>query len=99
VDDVSGLIRYAIDHRALRGPLNVTAPAPVRQREFAKTLGRVLRRPAWVPAPALALKLVLGEFSTEVLTSKRVVPEAAEQAGYLFAHTQLEPALRDILAD
>ena len=96
VDDVSGLIRYAIEHDTLQGPLNVTAPAPVQQREFAKALGRVLRRPAWVPAPALALKLVLGEFSTEVLTSKRVLPEAAERAGYLFAHRELEAALRDI---
>ena len=96
--DVVGLMRFAIENGSISGPLNGTAPAPVRQREFAKTLGRVLRRPAIFPAPSLVLKLVLGEFSTEVLTSKRVLPIAAQAAGFSFAYPELEPALRDVLA-
>jgi hypothetical protein len=95
--DVVGLIRYAIEHDSVSGPLNGTSPNPVRQREFAKALGKVLRRPALFPAPAFLLKLVLGEFSTEVLTSKRVLPAIAEAAGYAFAFPQLEPALRNAL--
>lgn len=95
-DDVAGLVRHALDGE-LSGPVNATAPGAVRQREFAKVLGRVLKRPAFLPAPALALKLVLGEFSTELLGSKRVVPERAQQSGYAFAHPELEAALRDCL--
>jgi len=95
-DDVVGLIRHALAGE-LDGPVNATAPEPVRQRDFAKALGRVLKRPAFLPAPALALKLVLGEFSSELLGSKRVVPERAQQSGYAFAHPELEAALRDCL--
>ena len=95
--DHTGLVRFVLDHQ-VSGPVNVTAPAPVTQREFAKALGRVLRRPAVLPEPAFALKLALGEFSSEVLNSRRVLPQAALAAGYAFRFTELEPALRDVLA-
>lgn len=96
-DDVVGIIQRAIDHDEIRGPVNATAPNPMRQRDFAKTLGRVLKRPSFVPAPAFALKLILGEFSHELLGSQRVLPDRAQQTGYQFLYSELEPALRTVL--
>ncbi|MFB6285152.1 MAG: TIGR01777 family oxidoreductase [Candidatus Bipolaricaulia bacterium] len=96
-EDVVGLIRHAIEHDDLQGPVNATAPSPARQRDFAKALGRVLGRPALMPAPAFALKLLLGEFSQELLGSQRVLPERAQAAGYTFQYPDLEPALQAIL--
>lgn len=95
-DDAVGLIQHAL-HNPLTGPVNAVSPHPVRQREFAKTLGRALRRPAFLRAPALALKLVLGEFSSELLSSKRVLPQKAQASGYAFKFPELEAALRHIL--
>jgi len=97
-DDVAGAIAFALERDDLRGPINVTAPQPVRQREFAQVLGRVLRRPAVLPAPAFALKLVLGEFANSLLSSQRVLPQRLQQSGYEFRFAELEPALRHILA-
>ncbi len=97
LDDVVGLYRRALEDDGMRGPVNTTAPAPVRQRDFARAVGRVLRRPALLPAPSLAIRLVLGEFAAEVLDSRRVLPRAAEAAGYAFAYTELDAALRDAL--
>ncbi|MEX2431249.1 MAG: TIGR01777 family oxidoreductase [Dehalococcoidia bacterium] len=95
LDDVTRLIVHAIAYEELRGPVNVAAPAALRQREFAKTMGSVLNRPAILPAPAFAIKLILGEFAVEVLSSKHLVPQAATDAGYAFTFPYLEPALRD----
>jgi NAD dependent epimerase/dehydratase family enzyme len=78
--------------------VNVTAPGPVPQAEYARTLARVLRRPAIVPAPAFAVRLALGEFSGEVLNGARVLPRRLTGSGYAFRHAELEPALRDVLA-
>ncbi len=98
LDDVLGLIAHMLHPgTGASGALNNTAPSPVRQRDFARAMGRVLRRPAFMPAPALALRIVLGGFSTELLSSKRVLPAAAQAAGYSFRHPQIEPALRDVL--
>lgn len=96
-DDVVGAITYALDRESLSGPVNVTSPQPVRQREFAQMLGRVLRRPAVLPAPAFALKIALGEFASGLLSSQRVLPQRLAQEGYQFRFAKLEPALRDIL--
>ena len=97
-DDLIGLIRLALEDDSMKGPYNATAPGAVRQKTFAATLGKVLGRPAFLPAPAFALKLALGGFSTELLSSKRVLPQRTEAAGYRFRHPDLEGALRDILA-
>ena len=97
IDDWVGIVRYVVDHETLAGPVNAASPAPVRQREFAKALGRVLRRPVLLPGPAFAIKLVLGEFASEVLTSKRVLPSVAVAAGYTFVFTDVDAALRDAL--
>ena len=76
---------------------NGTAPTPVTNAEFGRTLGRVLHRPAILPAPAVALRLLLGGFAQFLLTGARVRPVAAEQHGFQFRFPTLEPALRDLL--
>lgn len=92
LDDLVRLIEYAIE-KELHGPVNATAPEPVRQREFARRLGRVLRRPAAVPTPAFALKVVLGGFSSELLGSRRVIPAKALESGFTFQYAGLDAAL------
>lgn len=96
VDDVLGLIEHGLE-QDVSVALNATAPSPIRQREFARTLGRVLRRPAFLPAPAFALKLVLGGFAAELLGSKRVLPESTLATGYAFRFPELREALEDLL--
>lgn len=95
-DDVVGMIVWALENPQVRGPLNVTAPNPVTMREFARTLGRVLRRPSFAPAPGFALKLLLGEFAGSLLTGQRAIPEAAQRLGYQWRYSDLEAALRAI---
>jgi uncharacterized protein (TIGR01777 family) len=84
-DDVLRLVEWAIDHETTRGVYNVTAPAPVRNRDFTRALGRALHRPAFMPAPAFALRAAFGEMADEVLLGgQRVVPKRAEQEGFTF---------------
>ena len=97
VDDVVGVIFHAIEHANVSGPVNITAPAPVRNREFTKTLAGVLRRPAFLPAPALGLKILLGEFGSVLLASQRVLPKRIQESGYAFRHPDLEAVLRGML--
>lgn len=90
----------AIEHliaRPIEGPVNVTGPDPVRQRELARTLGRVLHRPAMLPAPRLAIEAILGELGEELLKSQRTIPYRLDESGFRFAHETLEAALRDEL--
>jgi uncharacterized protein (TIGR01777 family) len=96
IDDWVGMARWAIETPRVAGPLNVTAPAPVSNAEFARTLGRVLGRPAVLPAPAFAVRLALGELSTVVLTGQRVLPVKAQSLGFTFRFPDLEGALREI---
>jgi len=95
VDDLTGALRHAIETPGLRGAVNVVAPGIVRQREFSKALGRALGRPAFTWAPAFAIRLVLGEMSNEVLTSKRVQPTVLAHEGYQFAYPSVDRALED----
>ncbi len=95
-DDLARLIVFALDSNC-QGPLNATAPHPIRQKDFAKVLGKVLHRPAFMPAPAVALKIVLGGFSTELLSSKRVLPRKTQNDGFRFQFPELETALREAL--
>ena len=94
VDDVTGLIRFALAHPELRGPVNAVAPHAVRQREFAEALGHVLGRPTVLPTPKFALKLAMGEASALALAGQHVIPRAAAAAGYVFVYPDVEPALR-----
>jgi uncharacterized protein len=98
LDDVIGAIRHALATDALRGPVNVVAPAPVTNAEFTRILGRVLERPTLVPLPAFAARLALGEMADELLlTSQRVVPARLETSGYRFRYPTLDAALRGVL--
>jgi hypothetical protein len=90
VDDVAGMILWALENNAVRGPLNAVNPDPVRNSDFTQILARVLHRPAIYPAPAFALRLALGELSRLLLDSIRVRPAKALSLGYRFRHPTLE---------
>lgn len=96
IRDMTGLIRFALDHPELSGPLNAVAPDPVTQDEFGRCLGAVTGRPHWFPVPGPLMKLALGEMSTLVLTGQRAMPRKAMEHGYEFIYPKLEDALRDI---
>jgi uncharacterized protein (TIGR01777 family) len=96
-DDLCRLIVQILANENVSGPINATAPQPVRQKEFAQVLGRVLRRPAFLPTPAFALKIALGEFADGILASQRALPRRAQEMGYRFQFEELEGALREIL--
>ncbi len=98
-DDWVALVRWTIATAAAEGPINAMAPNPVTNAEFARALGRALHRPAFMPAPAFALRLVLGEMADAlVLSGQRAVPAKAERLGFRFRFTQLDDALRAIFA-
>lgn len=97
IDDQVGAIDFLLNHSDARGPYNLCAPSPVRNREFAKTLGGVLNRPAFMPMPGLALRILLGEMSGLLLGGQRARPTRLQEAGYTFRFTQLHDALRNVL--
>ncbi len=98
LDDEVGLICAALDGGAAwSGPVNASAPSPVTNAEFSKALGRVLRRPAVLPVPALAIRALFGEMGSIVTTGVRMVPARALELGYSFAHPELDEALRSTL--
>jgi uncharacterized protein (TIGR01777 family) len=93
-DDAVRFIEWAIDRDAVRGVYNATSPQPVRNRDFARALGRALHRPALIPTPAFALKLAFGQMAEEVLIAgQRVVPRRAEAEGFAFERPALDAAL------
>jgi uncharacterized protein (TIGR01777 family) len=97
--DLLAAIRFALDRADVRGPVNCTAPAPVTSREFARVLGRALRRPAVLPVPAFALRLLFGAMADELLlASQRVVPRRLLELGFRFACPDLPAALAAELA-
>ena len=97
-DDWTGMVSWALANASVSGPLNVTAPNPVTNQEFAQTLGRVLRRPSFVRTPEFALRAVLGEMATMITTGQRVLPAKALALGYHFQYPTLEETLRAIYA-
>jgi NAD dependent epimerase/dehydratase family enzyme len=97
LEDWIGLVHWALVTNHVSGPLNLTAPAPVTNGEFARILGSVLKRPAIVPMPAFVMRLALGELADAlILGGQRVVPARAQALGYEFKYPTLEPALREI---
>jgi uncharacterized protein (TIGR01777 family) len=95
VDDWVRVARWAIDTTAINGPLNATAPGAVTSREFAEALGRALHRPAVMPAPAFALRLLFGEMAdATILNGQRVLPAKATRHGFQFKYPNLQSALR-----
>jgi uncharacterized protein (TIGR01777 family) len=98
VDDEVGLILWAIENEAVSGVVNLTAPNPVTNRELSKALGRAIHRPASLPVPGFALKLMYGnEFGSVLRGGQRVVPRRALDLGYEFRHPELDEALADLL--
>jgi uncharacterized protein (TIGR01777 family) len=98
IDDAIGVVLHALVREDLRGPINVVSPAPVSNAAFARTLGRVLRRPALLPLPALAARLAFGEMADALLlASARVLPAKLQASGYRFRLPELEGAMRHLL--
>ncbi len=90
-------VKWALASQHIVGPLNVTAPEPVTNADFSRSLGRVLGRPAWLKAPSFALRLILGEMADAlILGGQRVLPAVAQQHGFVFRYPTLESALRQI---
>src|SRR6185369_3366778 len=96
--DIVALIRWLIDHDSARGAYNGTAPAPVTNADFASVLGAALYRPALLPTPAFALKLLFGEMADILLTGQRIVPRRAMAEGFAFKYPELSAALSAVLA-
>jgi uncharacterized protein (TIGR01777 family) len=96
-EDWVRMVRWAIDNETINGPLNVTAPSPATNREFMQALAQALHRPAFAPAPAFALRLLLGEMADAmILSGQRVLPAKATAKGFEFRYPDLESALRQI---
>lgn len=98
LDDVIGALLFCLDYDTANGPVNLSAPRPVTNRDFSRALGRALHRPAFMPVPPAALNLLFGEMAEIVLEGQRAVPERLGQLGYEFRHPDLEAALRDTLS-
>jgi uncharacterized protein (TIGR01777 family) len=98
-DDWVDLVRWTIATAAVSGPVNATAPEPVRNAEFARALGRALHRPSFMPAPPFALRLMLGEMADALLLSgQRAIPAKARALGFSFKYARLDDALAAIFA-
>ena len=98
LDDVAGMYVAALDDERWSGPVNVSAPEPVTNKQFSKALGKALHRPALAPVPGFMLKLMYGEMSEIVTTGVRAVPARATELGYDFRHPNLDEALEAALA-
>lgn len=98
-DDEIGAIRHVIAHDDLAGPVNLTAPNPVTNTEFTKTMGSILRRPTAIPTPVRLLKIPYGAelVFNLLLSGQRVLPRRLQETGYRFRHELLDPALRELL--
>jgi uncharacterized protein len=90
-------IRFLIERPDARGAFNLCAPEPLRNAELARVIGRVMGRPSFVPVPAFAMKLLLGDKATLVLDGQRQVPKRLLELGFQFQFPQVEAALRDLL--
>jgi len=99
LEDVVGIIRFAIENGAVRGAVNVVAPQPAQNSDFTNALAKTLHRPALFPAPAFALRLVLGEMADALLlSSQRVKPQVLEKLNYRFLYSELPAAIKAILS-
>ncbi len=98
LEDVVGILRFAIENPPVRGAINIVSPQPLQNLEFTKVLAEAMRRPALFPAPTFALRLALGEMADALLlSSQRVLPRAIEKLGYRFLHADLPTALKSLV--
>lgn len=99
IDDEVGAIRFLIDTPSAQGAYNLSAPEVLSNSELAAVLGRVMKRPSFLPTPAIAFKLAFGELAVLLVEGQRAVPKRLQKAGYSFQYPQAEAALRDIFAN
>jgi uncharacterized protein (TIGR01777 family) len=99
LDDVVAALIFCVDEDRAIGAINLTAPRPVTNAELSHALGRALKRPDVLPVPGFALRGLYGEMAQIVTTGQRVIPRRLEELGFRFQHPELEPALRDVLAE
>jgi uncharacterized protein (TIGR01777 family) len=97
IEDLVRLVLFALANPELRGAVNAVSPSPVRNSDFGRALGAAIRRPAVMPVPAFALKLLYGEMADLLLDSQKVRPAAAQKAGFSFTFNDLQAALKDLL--
>ncbi|MDD4239442.1 MAG: TIGR01777 family oxidoreductase [Desulfotomaculaceae bacterium] len=97
IKDLTRLIRFAAESENIYGPVNATAPEPVRMKEFCTIMGQVMGKPSWLPIPGFLLQVVLGEMSAMLLNSQRVLPNKMLKEGFLFRFPALKNALLDII--
>ncbi|GAF20122.1 cell division inhibitor [Bacillus sp. JCM 19046] len=97
IDDLINMFVFAIENRDISGPLNITAPHPVRMQQLNRTISKVTGKPHWIPAPSFAIKLALGEMSTLVLDGAYVYPKKAVQHQFNFTYEEPEEALKQLL--
>jgi len=95
--DVVAAIRFLIEHEELSGPVNLTAPEPVTNRELTRALGRALHRPAILPVPGVALRLLFGEMAEVLLAGAAIAPRRLLESGFVFRYSRLEPALEELI--
>ena len=96
--DIAEAMAYLLQNPTASGVYNLTAPNPLTNAQFGKTIGSVLHRPYWMPVPVFAMRLMFGEMATVVLDGQRVVPRRLLAAGYQFWHPDLKSALRDLFS-
>ena len=99
MDDLLGAFSLLMDQREITGPVNLTSPNPVRNRDLAKAIGKALRRPSFLPAPGFMLRLILGEFGSVLLRGQRVIPKKLLDNGYVFLYPEIDGALGSLIAD
>lgn len=99
LDDVVGGLLHCLDHDDATGPVNLTAPNPVTNAELSRSLGHALGRPAVLPVPGAAVKLLYGEMAEMVTTGQRAIPAKLGRLGYTFRHPEVEAALKDVLGN
>jgi uncharacterized protein (TIGR01777 family) len=97
IKDLAEAFVFLMKHPEISGPVNVCAPNPVRNRDLAKALGKALRRPSFMPAPAFMIKLVLGEFGSVILEGQRVIPKRLLDSGFAFQYPEVDKALQEIV--
>ena len=97
IKDLAGIFKYVLNNESLTGPVNGTAPNPVKMKDLSKSIGRVMKRPSWFTVPSFAIRLVLGEMADMLLNGQKVLPEKVSDSGYRFRFARIEGALKDIL--
>lgn len=97
IEDLCRAMLFLAEHSGIKGPVNLTAPQPVKNKELAKAIGKVLHRPSFMPAPAFMIKLVLGEFGSVILEGQRALPTVLQEQGFSFSYPKIQDAVNQAL--